>query len=206
MFVAAGTGFYGYKVEFEKSKPVVWVGLILCVSSPVFSSFLFLGGTICVPRVNRALISQYVCAGTRYILLTIVQALYAYFIEGDVVFVGKRKTLDKRVCFPSILHPPPFPLHSLDPIEPHPQIVTERLTIASTSTPSKPSTPPAYSLTVAYVRSASGGKSLLGKGRASAQRGYQTFFDGQGVLDQEAFEQWVGLAVVGAIEQDKKAQ
>lgn len=29
VFVAGGTGFYGYKVEFEKSKPVVWAGLLL---------------------------------------------------------------------------------------------------------------------------------------------------------------------------------
>ncbi|KAI0767964.1 microsomal signal peptidase 25 kDa subunit-domain-containing protein, partial [Irpex lacteus] len=80
VFVAAGTGFYGYKVDFEKSKPVVWAGLIC-----------------------------------EYILLTVVQTLYSYFVEGDTVFVGKRKTLDKR-------------------------IVTERLTIASTTTPS-PSSP-----------------------------------------------------------------
>lgn len=31
VFVAGATGLYGYKVEFEKSKPVVWAGLILCV-------------------------------------------------------------------------------------------------------------------------------------------------------------------------------
>jgi signal peptidase complex subunit 2 len=29
VFVAAGTGLYGYKIDFEKSKPVVWAGLIL---------------------------------------------------------------------------------------------------------------------------------------------------------------------------------
>lgn len=48
------------------------------------------------PRVNVT--GSYVCNSTfRYILLTVVQALYSYFIEGDIVFVGKRKTLDKRV-------------------------------------------------------------------------------------------------------------
>ena len=36
-----------------------------------------------------------------YVLLTTIQTLYAYFVEGDIVFVGKRKTFDKRV---SILH------------------------------------------------------------------------------------------------------
>jgi signal peptidase complex subunit 2 len=30
-------------------------------------------------------------------LLTFTQTLYSYFIEGDIVFVGKRKTFSKRV-------------------------------------------------------------------------------------------------------------
>ncbi|KAI0694030.1 microsomal signal peptidase 25 kDa subunit-domain-containing protein [Cytidiella melzeri] len=138
VFVAAGTGLYGYKIEFEKSKPVVWAGLIL------------------------------------YIFLTVVQTLYSYFIEGDIVFVGKRKTLDKR-------------------------IVTERITISSTTIPSKQSSPPQYALTVSYVRSTGGGKSLLGKGRLSVQKGYNGFFDETGTLDQELFEQWVGEAVAGVV-------
>ncbi|THG94321.1 hypothetical protein EW026_g7131 [Hermanssonia centrifuga] len=139
VFVAGGTGLYGWKIEFEKSKPVVWTGLIL------------------------------------YIILTVLQALYSYFIEGDIVFVGKRKTLDKR-------------------------IVTERITISSTSTPSKPTSPPAYALTFSFVRSTSGGKSLLSKGRTSQQNGYNAFFDEKGVLDQEVFERWVGGAVAGVME------
>ena len=36
VFVAAGTAFYGWKVDFEQSKPVMWVGLVLCVLSPPF--------------------------------------------------------------------------------------------------------------------------------------------------------------------------
>lgn len=32
-----------------------------------------------------------------YVALTLAQTAYAYFVERDVVFVGKRKTLDKRV-------------------------------------------------------------------------------------------------------------
>jgi len=139
VFVAAGTGLYGWKIDFEQSKPVVWAGLIL------------------------------------YIVLTVVQALYSYFIEGDTVFVGKRKTFDKR-------------------------IVTERLTISSRSTPSTPKTPPAYALNLSFVRSTSGGKSLLSKGRGSVQRGFNTFFDEQGILDQEEFERWVAGAVEGVME------
>jgi signal peptidase complex subunit 2 len=31
-----------------------------------------------------------------------MQTLYAYFVEGDIIFVGKRKTFDKRVRFDHI--------------------------------------------------------------------------------------------------------
>jgi len=141
VLVAAGTAFYGYKVDFEKSKPVVWAGLIL------------------------------------YIILTTIQTLYAYFVEGDIVFVGKRKTFDKR-------------------------IVTERITLTSTSTPSTPTSPPAYALGLTYVRSTSGGKSLLGRGRGKGERGYNTFFDSRGVMDQEGFERWVG-EMVGRVMEGK---
>lgn len=42
----------------------------------------------------------------RYVVLSLVQTLYAYFVEGDTVFVGKRKTFDKRVSLFSLLRPP----------------------------------------------------------------------------------------------------
>jgi hypothetical protein len=29
VIVAGGTGFYGWKTEFEESKPVVWAGVLL---------------------------------------------------------------------------------------------------------------------------------------------------------------------------------
>lgn len=80
------------------------------------------------------------------------------------------------------------------------QIVTERITISSTSTPSKPDSPPAYALKLSFVRSTSGGKSLLSKGRSSIQSGYNGFFDENGVLDQEVFERWAGAAVAAVME------
>jgi signal peptidase complex subunit 2 len=137
--VAGFTGLYGWKVEFEKSKPVVWVGLIV------------------------------------YFLLTAVQTLYAYFIEGDIVFVGKRKTFSKR-------------------------IITERLTITSNTEPVKKHTPPAYALSATYVQSASGGKSLLARGKANESRTYNAFFDEAGVMNQAVFEQWVGGLVERVME------
>ncbi|KAF9010097.1 microsomal signal peptidase 25 kDa subunit-domain-containing protein [Cyathus striatus] len=125
VFTAAGTALYGYKIEFEKSKPVVWAGLIL------------------------------------YILLTFLQTLYAYFIEGEVVFVGKRKTFSKRVH----------------------RNRTDNTLIHTE--PATKSTPPAYQLSLNYVRSTNGGKSLLAKGKTKGKRGYNAFFDEQGVMDQE---------------------
>jgi signal peptidase complex subunit 2 len=38
-------------------------------------------------------------------LLTFTQTLYSYFVEGNVVFVGKRKTFSKRVSLSSHLAP-----------------------------------------------------------------------------------------------------
>ncbi|KAG6828262.1 hypothetical protein H0H92_008605 [Tricholoma furcatifolium] len=139
VFVAAGTALYGYKVEFEESKPLVWIGLLI------------------------------------YIALTTIQSLYAYFIEGSIVFVGRRKTFSKR-------------------------IITERITISSTTEPVKKTKPPAYSLSLHYVRSTSGGKSLLAKGKTQGSQGYNAFFDKLGTLDQEKFEQWVGELVEQAME------
>ncbi|KAG1747333.1 microsomal signal peptidase 25 kDa subunit-domain-containing protein [Suillus lakei] len=75
VFTAAATGLYGWKTDFEKSKPGVWVGFIL------------------------------------YLVLTSLQTLYSYFVEGDTIFVGRRKTFSKR-------------------------IITERITISSRTLPS----------------------------------------------------------------------
>ncbi|KXN91572.1 Signal peptidase complex subunit 2 [Leucoagaricus sp. SymC.cos] len=156
VFVAAGTALYGYKIDFEKSKPVVWFGVIL------------------------------------YFALTSIQTLYAYFVEGDTVFVGRRKTFSKR-------------------------IITERITLSSKTQPAsktKPSssssapnkdnpttsTPPSYVLSISYVRSANAGKSLLAKGKTKVVGSYTSFFDEQGTMDQEAFEKWVGEAVESAMD------
>lgn len=140
VFVAAGTAFYGYKVEFEQSKPVVTIGLVV------------------------------------YIILTTLSTLYAYFIEGDTIFVGKRKTFSKR-------------------------IITERISLSSSSPPlSKSSTCPSYAVSLQYVRSTNGGKTLLGRGKTRGAAEYNKFFDERGVMDQPAFEKWVAGLVESAMD------
>lgn len=132
--------------------------------------------------------------------MTIAQTLYAYFVEGDIVFVGKRKTFDKRVSNPlSFPHPAARPSVLVSNGKPASmQIVTERITINSRTTPSSPQSPPGYSLGLSFVRSAAGGKTLLGRGRASEERPYTAFFDENGVMAQDRFERWVG-EVVGRV-------
>ena len=92
-------------------------------------------------------------------------------------------------------------LHARSTEHPTLQIVTERITLRTTSTPSTPSSPaPSYALTISYVRSAAGGKTLLSKGRAVQTQGFNAFFDEEGVMDQEAFERWVGEGVGDVME------
>ncbi|KAI9510300.1 microsomal signal peptidase 25 kDa subunit-domain-containing protein [Russula earlei] len=139
VIIAGSTAFYSYRLDFEQTKPVIWIGLIV------------------------------------YFILTSIQALYAYFVEGDIIFVGKRKTFDKR-------------------------IVTERITLSSRTKPSTPENPPGYTLSLTYRRSTNAGKSLLGRGQTSESRPYTAFFDDEGVLDHDRFETWVGEIVGRAME------
>jgi len=132
--VAAATGLYSWKRDFEESKPVVWVGVIM------------------------------------YMLLTSIQTLYSYFIEGDTVFVGKRKTVNKR-------------------------IETERLTLSAKAVPSDKanfSVGPRYSLNAVYVHTSNNGKSLIRKSKQSTEAPFTTWFDENGILDEVAFGEWLG--------------
>ncbi|KAG3230035.1 hypothetical protein P692DRAFT_20718221 [Suillus brevipes Sb2] len=155
VFTAAATGLYGWKIDFEKSKPGVWIGFIL---------------------QN--------CAHLSYLVLTSLQTLYSYFVEGDTIFVGRRKTFSKR-------------------------IITERITISSRTLPvpssklslkPSPTNSPSYSLSINYVQSTSGGKSLLAKGRTHEVKEYSAFFDEKGVMAQEVFERWIGELVEAVME------
>ncbi|KIM46737.1 hypothetical protein M413DRAFT_23099 [Hebeloma cylindrosporum] len=138
VFVAAGTALYGYKVDFEKSKPVVSIGLVV------------------------------------YIILTVIQTLYAFFVEGNIIFVGKRKSFSKRIITERI------------------QLSSSTLSPSTKSHSPSPANSPSYQLAVSYVRSTNGGKSLLAKGRTKSSKAFSAFFDEQGTMDQEAFERWVG--------------
>jgi signal peptidase complex subunit 2 len=87
------------------------------------------------------------------------------------------------------------------------QIITERIHLNSstvppniTTTSPSPSNAPSYQLSVSYVRSTNGGKTLLTKGRTKATAPYSSFFDEEGVMDQEALGRWVGELVEAGID------
>ena len=153
VFVALGTALYGWKIEFEKSKPLVWAGVILYVFS-----------------TNKFPLSRIEDVSNRYCILTAIQTAYSFFIERDIVYVGRRKTLTKR-------------------------IETERIVVSSKTIPSQPDRPPKYFLSVSYVHSTNGGKSLLGRGTGSDEKPYNEFFDENGVLDQDRYYAWVAQLV-----------
>jgi len=109
-----------------------------------------------------------------YFLLTALQTFYIWCVEKETIFVGKRKTLDKR-------------------------ILTERLTVSSKTIKSTPTTPPQYSLDISYLYSSNGGKTVIKRGRESGQKEYNTLFDSDGQLSLENLEQWVEGLVSRAI-------
>ncbi|KAJ7487734.1 hypothetical protein B0H11DRAFT_2409130 [Mycena galericulata] len=124
-------------------------------------------------------------------LLTFTQTLYAYFIEGGIVFVGKRKTrhstsrciMTERITLSSRTLPVSFPSKS-----------------APAATPVEKSIPPQYALPLTYVRSTSENKSLLAKGKTQVAAPYSRFFDA------EAFERWVGELVEEGMDGRDKSQ
>lgn len=58
-------------------------------------------------------------------------------------------------------------------------------------------------LNFSYVRSAAGGKTLLGKAQTHTEGAYNKFFDERGVMDQEAFEGWIGSSVGSLMEKSE---
>lgn len=78
--------------------------------------------------------------------------------------------------------------------------MSERITISSAIKPVQGEKQPSYELSVGYVRSTNAGKSLLAKGKTVSSSEFTAFFDEQGSMDQERFEQWVGTSVEQAME------
>lgn len=103
-----------------------------------------------------------------------MQTIDAY-IQGNRIFIGKRKTLSNRIETEHLtISSPPLPK-----------------AIATTSSDGKKTlTPPAYSLEVDYTRTSNGGKSLIRRAKETVQLGdFGQWFTEEGEFVQELFEQ-----------------
>lgn len=74
-----------------------------------------------------------------------------------------------------------------------PQIETERITIASETTPApSPTSSPLYCMSLTYSRSSNGGKTLIkGTELAKQERPYTSLFDSEGNFDELRFVTWL---------------
>ena len=176
VFVAGATAFYSWRLEFEQSKPIMWIGLIVCVFLSHVSYWLTVfrlrPGTLSSPSCKR---SMRTLSRVTSFLSGNARLLISGCVVGAIPIGGLFDSLGRKR-----------------------QIVTERITLSSRTKPSNPESPPAYSLSLTYRRSTNGGKSLLSRGEATEYHPYNGFFDEQGILDHDRFEIWVG-EVVGRV-------
>ncbi|KAJ9105889.1 hypothetical protein QFC20_004224 [Naganishia adeliensis] len=110
-----------------------------------------------------------------YFILSGIQLLYAYYFEGSKIYIGKRKSLSKR-------------------------IETEVIRISSRTLPSStsPPQPPRYLLNFSYRRSANKNKSLIRRKRELVEASFGDLVDAKGGVEQERIRDWVG-DVVGRV-------
>jgi len=111
-----------------------------------------------------------------YLILTTAQTAYIYFVEGETIFIGKRKTYAKRVETEHIR----VESRTVAPMY-------SRLKIGVKSTENAPT----YELGMSYIRLTNGGKTLIHKGKETFAALYATFFDEEGKMDVPKFEEWV---------------
>lgn len=71
--IALGSTVWSYRLEFEETKFVLSIAVASYVCHEAQADYF------------------------RYMFLSALQFLYSYYIEGRVIYVGKRKSLTKRV-------------------------------------------------------------------------------------------------------------
>jgi signal peptidase complex subunit 2 len=165
VLVAGATGLYGWKVEFEKSKMLVRIGVVMYVHQTLRRGH------------ELTLTLQLFCSDCS------ANDLYCILAKGCGI---SRKAKDVRAA--GVYS---WTGMQANRVADSLQIETERLTVSSKTLPSSTTTPPQYSLELEYLHSANGGKAVLKHGRQLGSRGYNTFFDAQGNMLLEVFDRWV---------------
>lgn len=88
------------------------------------------------------------CLGCRYLVLSTALTAYIYFVEGQTIFIGKRKTYAKRVETEHI---------RVESRTVAPRFSRMRIGVRS------PENAPKYELGMSYIRLTNGGKTLIHK-------------------------------------------
>ncbi len=126
-------------------------------------------------------------------LLAGLQYIYIYAVEGKTIYVGKRRSLSKRVSCACLLLDP---AQRLTPRTP--QIETELIRISSFTVP-KSVHPPLYNLSIAYRRSSNNNKSLIRKARDTVELSYGELVDEHGGVEEGRIADWIGELVARVV-------
>ncbi|BGP28011.1 signal peptidase complex subunit 2 [Rhodotorula toruloides] len=136
-----------------------------------------------------------------YVVLNTVLALYVAYVEKNVIFVGKRRTIASRISTERLTisslafssptsHTTsswiPFPL-SLLASQSHSPLPTS-------SSASQAPVYPLYSLTLEYTHSSNANKSLLASSSATLSRSFGEMVDSDGRVARGEVERWLGEA------------
>ncbi|KAH8829322.1 signal peptidase complex subunit 2 [Flagelloscypha sp. PMI_526] len=143
-----------------------------------------------------------------YFLLTSLSTAYAYLIEKQTVFLGKRRNFasDGRIetdrlkveSSSKVESKSLFSLPSRLAWALSPQSRSNSSQVPG-SAASGGADEPKYALTYTYTLTASSGRSLLAKRSVTKEVPYSKFFDENGVLLQPAFTSWLGHAIQAAV-------
>ncbi|CED84763.1 SPCS2, SPC2 [Phaffia rhodozyma] len=109
-----------------------------------------------------------------YAILSTISYLYTYFIQGQKIFVGKRKTLTDG------------------------RIETSIITVStSTKLSPKPERIPLYNISLSSLTSTNAGKSLLSRIENEGSKSIGAFVSADGVVDRVELESWLNGLLEG---------
>ncbi|KAM0749607.1 hypothetical protein T439DRAFT_381194 [Meredithblackwellia eburnea MCA 4105] len=123
-----------------------------------------------------------------YMLLSGASALYSQYIEKNVIFVGKRRTVASRISTERLTVSSTVPPSPTAP-KSYVDSILAAVSLAPTPEPASAADAfPSYKLSVSYVHSSNNGKSLIHHADATLEKPFAAWFDEEGSLWKEGFE------------------
>ncbi|BGP03903.1 signal peptidase complex subunit 2 [Rhodotorula toruloides] len=143
-----------------------------------------------------------------YVVLNTVLALYVAYVEKNIIFVGKRRTIASRISterltISSLAFSSPTS-HTTSSWIPFPlSLLASHLHSPLHSSPSQAATYPLYSLTLEYTHSSNANKSLLASSSSTLARYFGEMVDSEGRVARGEVERWLGEAFGEVCEKGK---